>query len=145
MKNNLSFSLLFFVFFLLIQGCIPLAYTFKEAIPPKIRAQGEAKAFYQLEDPQEIRNFAEKEAHNNARLNLMQKVEKMYLTPWIRVGTLTARNRQAKMAVYNLIRQARVRRTRFIGERKIMVELELDGDKLREVLAPYRQINATGK
>jgi len=132
-KLKLVFCLVFF-----IQGCIPLAYTFKEAIPSKIRAQGEAQPLLEIDDPQQVRRFAEKEAHNAAIYNLLQKVEKMYVTPWRRVGNLMMRYPQVKLEVLNLVQQARIRRTRFLGKNKIMVEVELDGEKLKEVLTPYR-------
>ncbi len=132
-KISLGLCLFFF-----IEGCIPIAYTFKEAIPSKIRAQGEAQPLLSLEDPKEVRQFAEKEAHNEAIYNLLHKVEKMYVTPWVQVGSLLMKNPQAKLEVLNLIQQARIRRTRFLGKDKIMVEVELDGERLKEVLATYR-------
>ncbi|MEA3368887.1 MAG: hypothetical protein U9Q24_00795 [Candidatus Ratteibacteria bacterium] len=132
-KLNLAFCLIFF-----IQGCIPLAYPFKEAIPSKIRAQGEAEACFQLEDPRQVRRLAAEAAYSEAMFNLMRKIEDLYITPLSRVGTILERNPQAKLEVLSLVNQARIRKTRFLKERKIMVELELNGDKLREVLSPYR-------
>ena len=137
MSNKTRLKIVFCIT-LFIQGCIPLAYTFKEAIPTKIRAQGEAKAHLHLEDPDQVRRFAEKEAHSEAIFNLLQKVEDMYITPWRRVGSVIRRNPQAKLEVLDLVQSARIRRTRFLKGNKIMVEVELDGEKLREVLTTYR-------
>lgn len=132
-KLTLFLSLIFF-----IQGCIPLAYLFKEAIPSKIRAQGEAEVCFHLEDPRQVRRLATEAAYSEAMLNLMRKINDLYISPRSRVGTILRRNPRAKLEVLNLVNQARIRKTRFLQGRKIMVELELNGDKLREVLSPYR-------
>ena len=132
-KLNLAFCLIFF-----IQGCIPLGYFFKEAVPSTIRAQGEAEAYFYLEDPRQVRRLAVEAAYSDAIFNLMRKIEDLYITPRFRIGTILERNPQAKLEVLNLVNQARIRKTRFLQERKIMVELELNGSRLREVLSPYR-------
>lgn len=137
MNNKLSLKLIFSLIFF-IQGCIPLAYTFKEAIPSKIRAQGEAVAYFHLEDPEQVRRLAEKEAHSQAIFNLMVKIKELYFTPRRQVESIIERNPQAKLEVLNLVNKARIRRTRFLQGNKIMVEVELDGEKLKEVLASYR-------
>ncbi|GEM_PF-3512872 len=135
--NKLKLKSLFFLI-VFTQGCIPLAYTFKEAIPSKIRAQGEAVAHLQMDNAEQARRLADEEAFNEAVFNLMAKIEDMYITPWRRVGTIMRKKPQVKLEVLNLIQQARVRRKKYLSGNKIMVELELDGNKLREVLAFYR-------